>query len=142
MTDMKRRLLYISLFCIYAGAILFLCLMKPDNLPEKEIFLFGLPADKLAHFTMFLPFPILSYLVFFKSDRSRLADIAILASSICLGAGAALGTEALQAMTQYRSSDIHDAYADFLGLVIGAAIVLTYILTMKNHNKTKETTEK
>ena len=58
---MKRRILYITAFCIYIGAILYLCLTKPDNLPQTEFLIFGLPADKVAHFTMFLPFPILMY---------------------------------------------------------------------------------
>ena len=69
---MRRRILYITAFCIYIGAILYLCLTKPDNLPQTELLIFGLPADKVAHFTMFLPFPILIYLIFFdRSQNSR-----------------------------------------------------------------------
>lgn len=141
MTDMKRRILYISLFCIYVGAVLYLCLMKPDNLPDMEIFLFGLPADKILHFTMFLPFPIISYLVFFNSRRKTAADIALLFAVICVGTGAAVGTEALQAMTQYRSADINDFYADVTGLCTGAAAVLLYILAIKKTDSQKSITE-
>lgn len=141
MTEMKRRILYISLFCIYVGSVLFLCLMKPDNLPEKEIFLFGLPADKVAHFTMFLPFTVLSYLVFFNCKRKKSVDIAILAASLFVGAGAATGTEVLQTLTMYRSAEIHDFYADLSGLCTGALAVLLYILAIKKTDPQKTRTE-
>lgn len=128
---MKRRILYITAFCIYIGAILYLCLTKPDNLPQTEFLIFGLPADKVAHFTMFLPFPILMYLMFFDRSRSRWKDMLILVAAIALGIGAAFGTEYLQALTQYRSSDIKDTFADIKGLLTGALIVLTHILLRK-----------
>lgn len=128
---MKRRILYITAFCIYIGAILYLCLTKPDNLPQTEFLIFGLPADKVAHFTMFLPFPILMYLMFFDRSRSRWLDMLILVAAIALGIGAAFGTEYLQALTQYRSSDINDTFADMKGLSTGALIVLTHILLRK-----------
>lgn len=128
---MKRRILYITAFCIYIGAILYLCLTKPDNLPQTEFLIFGLPADKVGHFTMFLPFPILMYLMFFDRSRSRWKDMLILVAAIALGIGAAFGTEYLQALTQYRSSDINDTFADMKGLSTGALIVLTHILLRK-----------
>ena len=128
---MKRRILYITAFCIYIGAILYLCLTKPDNLPQTEFLIFGLPADKVAHFTMFFPFPILMYLMFFDRSRSRWKDMLILVAAIALGIGAAFGTEYLQALTQYRSSDIKDTFADIKGLSTGALIVLTHILLRK-----------
>lgn len=128
---MKRRILYITAFCIYIGAILYLCLTKPDNLPQTEFLIFSLPADKVAHFTMFLPFPILMYLMFFDRSRSRWQDMLILVAAIALGIGAAFGTEYLQALTQYRSSDINDTFADMKGLSTGAMIVLTHILLRK-----------
>ena len=60
---MKRKILFISAFCIYLAAVFFLCLMKPDDLPQTELMLFGLPADKVAHFLMFFPFPVLGYCI-------------------------------------------------------------------------------
>ncbi len=128
---MKRRILYITAFCIYIGAILYLCLTKPDNLPQTEFLIFGLPADKVAHFTMFLPFPVLMHLMFLDSSRTRWKDLLVLVASLALGTGAAFGTEWLQALTQYRSSDINDAYADMKGLAIGALIVITHTTLRK-----------
>lgn len=128
---MKRRILYITAFCIYIGAILYLCLSKPDNLPQTDFLIFGLPADKVAHFTMFLPFPVLVYLMFFDRTRSRWKDMLILAAAMALGVGAAFGTEYLQALTQYRSSDIKDTFADMRGLSTGALAVIIHILFRK-----------
>lgn len=128
---MRRRILYITAFCIYIGAILYLCLTKPDNLPQTELLIFGLPADKVAHFTMFLPFPILIYLIFFDRSQNKWKDMLILAAALAMGTGAAFGTEYLQGLTQYRSSDIQDAFADMKGLSTGALIVIIHILLRK-----------
>lgn len=125
---MKRRILFITAFCIYIAAVLFLCLMKPENMPQTELFIFGLPADKVAHFLMFMPFPILAYTMLWKGDRKIWADICILAGSVAVGIGMAFLTEQLQAMTQYRTSDINDVYADMTGLGFGSLIVSVNIL--------------
>lgn len=128
---MKKKIIYILAFCIYIAAILFLCLMRPDNLPQTELFIFGIPADKVAHFSMFMPFPVLIHLMFFKKERSKWLDLAILIGGIVLAIGAAFGTEQLQAMTQYRSQDINDVYADMKGMAVGATIVLLHIIFRK-----------
>lgn len=128
---MKRKKIYISLFCIYIAAVLLLCLMKPSDLPQHDIMIFGIPADKFAHFIMFLPYPVLVYLMFFDRDRSRLWDLCILAACIVMGIATAIGTEQLQAMTQYRTPDINDVYADMKGMVPGCIGVLIYIATKK-----------
>lgn len=128
----KRKIIFTALFCLYMAAVLFLCLMKPDDLPQPELYFFGLPLDKVAHFLMFMPFPILSQLMFMDKDRKTYADIIILICMTALGVGLAFGTEHLQAMTQYRTSDINDVYADFTGLAAGCIITLTLIF-IKRH---------
>ena len=125
---MKRRIFYILAFCLYIAAILTLCLMKPDDLPQPEIFFFGLPVDKVVHFLMVLPFPILMYMMLFERSRKRWLDILILLGSLALGIGAAFGTEYLQSLTQYRSADIKDTFADMRGLGTGGLLVLLYII--------------
>ena len=47
-------------------------------------------------------------------------------------------TEHLQALTQYRSSDIKDIYADMAGLAAGSIIVLTNII-FKSGRSRKQT---
>ena len=128
---MKRRIFYIFAFCVYIAAILALCLIKPDDLPQPEIYFFGLPVDKVVHFLMFLPFPVLVYMMLYEKTRRKWQDMLILAGGLALGLCAALGTEFLQSLTQYRSADIHDVHADMLGICLGSFIVLMFIILRK-----------
>lgn len=135
---MKRRILFITAFLLYMAAVLYLCLAKPEDLPQTELYLFGIPLDKAAHFLMFLPFPILAYSTLWKRDRKAWTDIAILIIVLGIGVGLAFLTEHLQALTQYRSSDIKDIYADMTGLASGSIIVLTNII-FKSGRSRKQT---
>lgn len=135
---MKRRILFITAFLLYMAAVLYLCLAKPEDLPQTELYLFGIPLDKAAHFLMFLPFPILAYSTLWKRNRKAWTDIAILIIVLGIGVGLAFLTEHLQALTQYRSSDIKDIYADMAGLAAGSIIVLTNII-FKSGRSRKQT---
>ena len=135
---MKRRILFITAFLLYMAAVLYLCLAKPEDLPQTELYLFGIPLDKAAHFLMFLPFPILAFSTLWKRDRKAWTDIAILIIVLGIGVGLAFLTEHLQALTQYRSSDIKDIYADMAGLAAGSIIVLTNII-FKSGRSRKQT---
>ena len=130
---MKQKILYISAFCFYIAALLYLCLAKPDDLPQPEIYFFGLPIDKVVHFCMFLPFPVLMHLVFCDKAKGMWRELLILIASIALGAGVALGTEYLQSLTQYRSADILDFYADMKGMSVGCLAVLLHIIFRKRN---------
>ncbi len=132
---MKRKAIFITAFVIYLAAVIYLCLMKPDNLPQTELYLFGLPLDKVAHFLMFLPFPALAYMMLWEKDRKTWAELLILLSCLAVGVGLAFLTEHLQAMTQYRSSDIKDIYADMTGLGIGCIVVLINIAIKHIRNR-------
>ena len=130
---MKLKVKHIPsiMLCIYIVVVAVLCFMKTDSLPSVELHFLGIPIDKLAHFIMFMPYPILVYLMFFDRNRSRLLDLCILAVCIAMGIGTAIGTEQLQAMTQYRTPDINDVYADMKGMAPGCIGVLIYILIKK-----------
>lgn len=132
---MKRKAIFITAFVIYLAAVIYLCLMKPDNLPQTELYLFGLPLDKVAHFLMFLPFPALAYMMLWEKGRKTWTELLILLSCLAVGVGLAFLTEHLQAMTQYRSSDIKDIYADMTGLGIGCIVVLTNIAIKHIRNR-------
>lgn len=132
---MKRKAIFITAFVIYLAAVIYLCLMKPDNLPQTELYLFGLPLDKVAHFLMFLPFPALAYMMLWEKGRKTWAELLILLSCLAVGVGLAFLTEHLQSMTQYRSSDIKDIYADMTGLGIGCIVVLTNIAIKHIRNR-------
>ena len=63
---MNKTIRYIAgiLLILYIAAVVVLCFIQTDSLPPMEPEWFGIPVDKIAHFIMFLPYPILTWLVF------------------------------------------------------------------------------
>ena len=131
---MQLKMRYISAFllCAYIVAVAVLCFMKPSSLPQVEMDFFGIPMDKVVHFIMFLPFSILAYMTFWPADAGKLRKMAVLLIILIFGAGMAVATEKIQAMTGYRSGDIMDFAADMKGILTGAALTALFILLKKN----------
>ena len=127
----RTRIISLILFCLYIIAVGYLCFAKPDDMPSVEISFFGLPIDKVAHFLMFLPFPLLAFLTFdtedSKAGRRTLLMLGIVAAGI---AGAAL-TEFIQGYLAYRSEDAFDLLSDCMGLGTGVIAVIIYLIFRK-----------
>ena len=137
---MKKTIQIISfvLLLIYVAAVGFLCLMEPDNIPSVTFDLFGLPVDKVAHFTMFFPYPILVWFsINHERLRSRGKQALMLAGILVLGAGLAILTEYLQKLTGYRTFDLNDFYADLIGMGLCGLILLAGILFKHQTSKKK-----
>lgn len=131
---MKKNIRITSsiLLCLYIAAVAYLCFARPDNLPQAPMYLFGLPMDKLAHFVMFVPFPILAYMTFMSIWRK----IAVLTVIMAAGAGMAIGTERIQSALAYRTGDVNDFLSDCIGLLAGGLVILCGILI--RHCKKKQ----
>lgn len=124
--------LYIAAFCIYLAAVAVLCFMNPSQLPEMDVKTFlGIPIDKVLHFLMFLPYPILSSLSFINRGTGTFKNMVILLILIVLGIGISYSTEAIQAQTGYRSYDLEDFYADMVGIAAGTVFTTAYIAYTK-----------
>ena len=52
-----------------------LCFTSSDKLPDIQKTIFGFPTDKVAHFLMFLPFPILFYMAWDHDTSKALRSI-------------------------------------------------------------------
>lgn len=130
--DRIRKRIYIAAFAIYLAGVFVLCFIKGDRLPEVENFIFGLPADKVAHFVMFLPFPILASLAFISKDQGILRNLSVLIILTITGLGIAYGTEVIQAQTGYRAYEIGDFMADAAGICIGGMATAAYIIIQNN----------
>ena len=127
---MKGRITatYITMFCVYLTAVGVLCFIKPSSIPEIDIKTFlGIPIDKIFHFIMFLPYPILAGPVFVRRERGLASGILTLALLSVTGAGVAYGTELIQAHTGYRSYEIADFHADITGIITGSLIAMGYL---------------
>lgn len=122
----KRISLY--LFCIYIIAVILLCVIQTDGLPDLPQSFLGIPIDKIAHFIMFLPFVILGYTSFMPTEKGTLRKLSVLGIFFLVGCIFAFSTERLQAMTAHRSYEILDMAADGIGLICGSLVTLAYIL--------------
>ena len=131
MRDSRTRIVYIFFFCLYILAVFYLCFAKPDDMPSIEITFFGLPIDKVVHFIMFLPFPILAFKAF-DSENIKSGRRLLLLSGIAAAGGAiAALTEFIQGYLSYRSEDAHDLFSDLIGLGTGIACVIIYLTFRK-----------
>ena len=111
----------LSLF--YIGLVCFLCFAKLGGAVRVSPMIFGIPSDKIAHFLMFFPFPILAFLSFDslakKPAQCVIFTLVTLVSGFCFAAG----TELVQKWLGYRSADRMDFLADCISMVISSLIV-------------------
>ena len=131
MRDLRIRIIYIFLFCLYIAALCYLCFAKPDNVPSIEISFFGLPIDKVAHFLMFLPFPLLAFMTFDSRDSKIGGYILLLFGIVGAGIAMAAFTEFVQGYLSYRSEDSFDLLSDCIGLGVGTVAVIIYLIFRK-----------
>jgi VanZ family protein len=104
--------------------VLYLCFGRFDNAPSVEWSLFGIPTDKLVHFCMFFPFPILAFLAFDRYTETARQTLTFVGITLAVGLLLAVGTEWGQAhFTDYRSADPWDFVADTSALVVSSILV-------------------
>ena len=127
MKKMTRTIAAI-VFCIYIAAVMVLCFMKTDNLPQPSFLILGIEADKVAHFLMFAPFPLLSYMVAAGAWKKPWHHFMLLGCLMLLGVAAAMATEQVQTLLTYRPGDVRDTTADTYGIVAGGLLTAAYIL--------------
>ena len=119
---MSRVWVFRILTVLYLIAVAVLCFSNFSHMSEMPRTVFGLPADKVVHFVMFLPFPVLSYFSF---------DVRKAVCMFALGCVLAWGTELIQSRIPYRSMDPADFKADRIGLICGS-LVSFFILLLKH----------
>lgn len=116
------------MFLLYIAAVGVLCLIKTDSLPKIPALWLGIPADKIAHFCMFMPFPALAYMPIMPRMKNLWTTFLTIAVLAAMGAAFAFGTEIMQGQTGYRSYDINDFYADMTGLAAGAVLTAAFVI--------------
>lgn len=119
--------------CIYILAICILCFMNPSDMPDPELDIPGL--DKLVHFMMFVPFPVLAFLTIEPQNKGFKTTLTFIILIFLIGCILATGTEYVQKLTAYRSFELGDIAADFTGVFIGSISAFLYsTLTNKTIN--------
>ena len=132
---MTRRQLVISriLFAVYLIAVAVLCFgnfSSSDDVPKD---LWGIPMDKVVHFLMFFPFPLLAYLAFNRYREQRWAAVPWAVGALACGCAFAAFTELVQSRLPYRSGDPADFKADFLALA--ACTIFILVIIQLKHKK-------
>ncbi|MBQ0078156.1 MAG: VanZ family protein [Bacteroidales bacterium] len=107
-------------FVLYIAAVAYLCFGSGDDLPSVTFSLFGIPADKLGHFLMFLPFCPLAFLAFSPLRVKSWRCAGILAIITLCGAAMAFGTELVQYFLPTRAMEMKDFAADSAAIVLGS----------------------
>lgn len=128
----KSNLLFLVLFILYLLAVAWSCFWRFDSIPDINRTLFGIPTDKVVHFILFFPFPILSFLAFDRhTDKPWKSAVAVFIT-FAIGCLVALGTEIGQSFTTYRSGDKMDFLSDMAALAVSSIITLAIdLLKMK-----------
>lgn len=124
----SRKTISTLIFCVYLAAIAVACFIKGDNVPDVQFTLFGIPTDKIVHFCMFAPYPLLSFLTFKPSEIGKGRAALLIAVLMVFGAGLAYGTEMLQGITDYRAYEIADFHADLVGLSFGLIVLGAFMI--------------
>lgn len=128
---LERRHIWYGILCVYFAAVLLLCLIRPESLPEAGLDLWGIPLDKIAHFLMFFPYPVIAYIAFKPESKRKWIHLLILFAVFTAGLFLAIGTEKLQGLSEYRSYEITDFYADVFGMECSAFLTFLYIIFKK-----------
>lgn len=133
MKNCKKKI-WMAALCIYVMTVAYLCFMRPDDIPQIRPDLWGIPIDKAVHFLMFFPYPVLAYAAFRPTGKRRFIHLLVLLAVMVSGAVLAIGTEFIQGLSEYRSYEISDFYADMLGIACSSIMTAAYILTVKTEN--------
>ena len=115
------------LLLVYLAAVAYICFASQGDLPSFDNWPFKIPADKVVHFLMFLPWPILAALSVMPGyDRASVRTVILLLIITIIGCALAGATEWIQGLLPYRSRDVYDFIADCLGLLAGALLFAAF----------------
>lgn len=129
----RRHIAMISL-CLYLAALGFLCFGNPQNYPSTPLYLWNIPADKIAHFIMFAPYPALAFISIDPQSGSIMKKLITLFLVLTTGVSLALCTEIIQGTMEYRSFEFWDLAADIAGMLTCTMALAAYILS-KNRKR-------
>ena len=124
-----RQLKYARIaFVVYLVALAVLCFGKFPQSQDAPMELFGIPFDKIVHFLMFLPFPLLAYLAYDRYKGRSWSSVLWASAAFLVGCAVAAFTELVQSRLPWRSGDPADFRADALAVGLSTFVVLFFVL--------------
>ena len=121
-----------GLFVLYMLVLGFLCFWNFRSVPDVSRMILGIVAlDKVIHFFMFLPFPVMFFLAVGYTPRKPWVLILYVLGIFLLGCAIGAGTEFGQGLTKYRHADPADFRADSIALALSSlAVFITGLIHM------------
>ena len=119
------------LMVIYLTVVFVLCFGKFSPGDPSQFRLWNIPPDKVVHFLMFLPYPVLAFYAFGGRALPRRRRILAIAGIFVSGVLIALATESIQRLIPYRSGEGADLAADTLGLLL-SSLILTPVVCLRD----------
>ena len=120
----KSNIIASAILATYLAVVAYCCFGHFSDLPSISKCFLGIPADKIVHFLMFFPFPILCYLSFNRHTVNPWRSVLQVSMALVAGGILAAATEIGQSFTDYRSGDIMDFCADLISLATASALTL------------------
>lgn len=121
-----RKTISRAVLVIYIIAVAIACFSRFNSGIDLSSEWFGIPKDKIVHFAMFLPYPVLMYMAFYQTGHKPAYLVLFLCAIIAVGGILAGTTELIQGLLAYRSADINDFRADCLGIMTGSILTTAY----------------
>ena len=119
-----EALIFRIVLILYIIAVAYLCFANINNIQNIPRRFLNLETDKVIHFCMFFPFPILGFLAYGRKTGSVRESITIMICICAYGIIFAGLTELVQGMMPYRTEDLKDYKADILAIVIASCTTL------------------
>ena len=130
---MRKTTIFRIIMLLYLAVVALLCFANFNSLPEAKTCFLGIQTDKIVHFLMFLPFPVLAFWSLLPARRGVVKTIIILVAIFITGCLIAWGTEFVQSKLPYRTMDLLDFRADRIGLACGC--VITFFIKLFSRTK-------
>lgn len=131
---MTKKLAFRLIFFFYLAVVLVLCFGNFKDTPSVTNSILGIPTDKIAHFCLFFPFPILAFMAFDSFTENWRTSLLFVIATFIAGIILALFTEWGQAhLTTWRNGDPNDFLADIIAL--GLSSILIFILDIRRQRK-------
>lgn len=109
---------------LYIAIVAFLVLFDFSEGPQVPSVLWGIPTDKIVHFLIFTPYPILFYGSLHDITDRPYGHLILLMTILVTGCMLAFLTELAQSLTDYRSAEPLDFLADVAGLLASSFLIL------------------
>lgn len=115
----RQQMIWKILMLLYLVAVAYICFAPGDSIPQLPKWNIPIPMDKLVHFTLFLPFPIVAFFAFNLKGSFKNICLLFLVGIVLAGL-----TELIQSFSPTRSMEAFDFLADSIGISLSCLLLI------------------